>query len=375
MKYRTLKIRHSIFMLGVGLIALAFLSLTVSKRAEPNGCYDQQIAAALQMQQCIERLREQPISEKKFVNDPNRTNLIGLEYSEITTTLGDMAAKRTSTNPDFAALLVKWFSELGVKARDVIAVGSSSSFPALTLATICAAEAMQVLPLIIVSLSASSYGANLPQWTYLDIESFLKNSGCIKYGAIAASLGGERDIASGLDAEGVRYLRHAAQRHLVFLIEEDDIYRNVQQRARLYEQFGKPAVFINVGGAQINVGDYEFTRLLKPGINSFDLRFTPQAQAMSQYFLMRGTPVIHLLNLRKLVLENNLPWDPIPLPIPGTAAIYYHSRIEMVYLWIAIGLAISGWGAFIYGRLKDDLLRRSDVDDHSFILKHYLDRF
>ena len=47
--------------------------------------------------------------------DKNEIGLIGLEWSGITTTLGDIEAKRTSTNPDFAALLVKLFKEAGLK--------------------------------------------------------------------------------------------------------------------------------------------------------------------------------------------------------------------------------------------------------------------
>ncbi len=34
--------------------------------------------------------------------DPNRTGMIGQEYTPITTTIGELPAKRTATNPDFA---------------------------------------------------------------------------------------------------------------------------------------------------------------------------------------------------------------------------------------------------------------------------------
>jgi len=76
--------------------------------------------------------------------DPNRTGLVGVETSPITTTLGNLEAKRTTTNPDFAGLLVRLLNEAGVKEGEAIAVGGSSSFPALLLAVLSAAKAMNV---------------------------------------------------------------------------------------------------------------------------------------------------------------------------------------------------------------------------------------
>jgi poly-gamma-glutamate system protein len=38
--------------------------------------------------------------------DLNQTGLVGLEFSPITTSLGSLEAKRTTTNPNFAALIV-----------------------------------------------------------------------------------------------------------------------------------------------------------------------------------------------------------------------------------------------------------------------------
>ncbi len=72
--------------------------------------------------------------------DVNRTGLIGLETSPITTTLGNLEAKRTTTNPDFAALLVRLLAEAGVKRGETIAVGASGSFPALIVAALSAAK-------------------------------------------------------------------------------------------------------------------------------------------------------------------------------------------------------------------------------------------
>src|SRR5690606_13924448 len=61
--------------------------------------------------------------------DPNGTGLIGVEDSKITTSSGQLEAKRTTTNPDFAALVVSLLREVGVGKGDAVAVGASSSFP------------------------------------------------------------------------------------------------------------------------------------------------------------------------------------------------------------------------------------------------------
>jgi len=76
--------------------------------------------------------------------DPMKTGLIGLESSPLTTTLGQLEAKRTTTNPAMAALLVRLLHQAGVKKGQVVAAGASGSFPALAVAAYCAARAMEV---------------------------------------------------------------------------------------------------------------------------------------------------------------------------------------------------------------------------------------
>ena len=46
--------------------------------------------------------------------DPNHTGLVGPEYTELFTTLGQLEAKRTTTNPDLAALMVYLLRRGGV---------------------------------------------------------------------------------------------------------------------------------------------------------------------------------------------------------------------------------------------------------------------
>ena len=94
--------------------------------------------------------------------DPNRTGMIGPEYTAITTTLGDLAAKRTTTNPDFAAALVRIIATLDLARGAPVVIVLSGSFVGGNIAAIAAAEALGLRPVVVASLSASMWGANDP---------------------------------------------------------------------------------------------------------------------------------------------------------------------------------------------------------------------
>ncbi len=128
------------------------------------------LSAAKEMQEAIHHLRL--CRERKGLSfhldtDPNQTGLIGLKNSSLTTSLGQLEAKRTTTNPDFAGLIVYLLQQAGVKEKDVVAIGASSSFPALIIGSLAAAKALRIMPLYIVSLGASQWGANDPDFTWL----------------------------------------------------------------------------------------------------------------------------------------------------------------------------------------------------------------
>lgn len=68
--------------------------------------------------------------------DFHKTGLIGEEYTDITTTLGSIEAKRTAADPDMAALLVRMFSEAGLRSGDRVGAGFFRVFPSLNLAVL-----------------------------------------------------------------------------------------------------------------------------------------------------------------------------------------------------------------------------------------------
>ena len=254
--------------------------------------------------------------------DPSRTGLIGLETSAITTSLGNLATKRTTTNPQFAGLLVSLLDEAGVRRGDVVAVGASGSFPALVIATLCAARVMGIEPIVIVSLGASEWGANDPAFTWLEMEDCLRGAGLLTVRPVAAAVGGDEDIGRGMSPDGRALLLARIKAAGIPFLSEPGLPANVGERLRLYEKAaaGRPIrAFVNIGGSWANIGTHAEVLKLRPGLAN-DVFIPPRDErGVLQEMAARRVPVIHLLNVKGLCQRYGLPWDPQPLPAPGAA--------------------------------------------------------
>lgn len=256
--------------------------------------------------------------------DPNGTGLIGVETSPVTTSLGNLAAKRTATNPDFAGLLVLLLDEAGVRRGDAIAVGASSSFPSLVIATLAAAEVMGAKPLAVSSLGASEWGANIPAFNWLDMEACLRQAGVLDIRPIALAVGGDEDVGRDMSPAGREFLRARIRESGIPFIEEPGLSENVRERLRRYEEAaaGRPIrAFVNVGGSWANIGTNAEVLKLRPGLLSDVFIPAPGERGVLQEMAARKVPVIHLLNVRGLCERYGLPWDPRPLPAPGAAGL------------------------------------------------------
>jgi poly-gamma-glutamate system protein len=297
--------------------------------------------------------------EKGLALDPaidiNGTGLIGLRYSSITTSLGILEAKRTSANPDMAALIVRLLDEAGIKPGDSVAIGASSSFPALILAALSACQALGVEPVLICSLGASQYGANDPAFTWLDMMDCLRAAGIVDIRPAAVSIGGDSDAGHNMNPQGRDLLLQGIRSRGLYLLEEPDLAANVAARMRIYGQAagrGGIRAFINVGGSWANMGTDQRVLEIKPGLAKF--RAIPPAGRRGVLFEMagRGIPVIHLLYVKGLAKANGLPWDPSPLPQPGRSPLYAMTPGRSP-LFIAMGigyLLLTAVGLFLAGR-------------------------
>lgn len=271
--------------------------------------------------------------------DPSGSGLIGVDYSDITTSLGDLGAKQTSLNPSFAGLMVKWLKEAGVKPQDRIAVTFSGSFPALNLAVLSASEVMDLRPLIISSVGASMYGANIYGFTWLDMEKRLNDAGLLHRRSRYASLGGIVDTHGGLFETGIEEGEAAIARTGVEYLREGTpktVERDVLRRMELYFAEGRPKVFVNVGGNVTAIGWVNETHLLGNGL----LQHFPSCDSPQRGLLFRmheqGVPVIHLLNIERLAAANHLPVAP---DVIGYEADFSSARLHHLK-WLAGLLAL-----------------------------------
>lgn len=247
--------------------------------------------------------------------DPMETGLIGLEWTEMTTTIGHLDAKRTSLNTEFASLMVDLLREANLEAGDKIALGCSGSFPGLLLASLSSAKAMNLDCKSIISLGASSYGANRPDLTILDIYQILINKGLVKNLPVGISLGGEFDMGVEWDREIHDMLLEKIQMSGIPFIWHEHLKDNVKQRADLYgfNTAQSPKAFINAGGATANIGTSTSILHLKPGLITKAKIPPAEEQGMLHFSLKKGIPVIHLLFIKGLANKYGLVWDPVDL--------------------------------------------------------------
>ncbi|UCG91147.1 MAG: poly-gamma-glutamate system protein [candidate division WOR-3 bacterium] len=257
------------------------------------------------------------------INDPNETGLIGLQYSHITTERGDLDAKLTSTNPNFAALVVKFLKETGVKNDDPVFVSLNGSFPALNIAVLSAIRTLDLRPIIITSVGSSMWGANYPQFTYLDMESVLNRAALFEFKTVAASIGGEDDIGRGLSPEGREMIDASIARSNIRSLGGNNIAEVIEKKIEIFNEYGTAKLFINVGeqntalaGAEISSG------FIKP-------RQIKLGTGLIAHFSKSGIPVINMIDINRLAQKYGLPLAPIPVPKVGTGSLYYEFKYSV----------------------------------------------
>jgi poly-gamma-glutamate system protein len=293
--------------------------------------YAEMLMAARSMQQASRIIY--PVKQARGLlpptgSDPNRTGLIGYEYTPITTTVGDLGSKRTTTNPDFAAALVRVIASLSLKPGTPVVLLLSGSFVAADVAAIAAVEALGLRPLAIASIGASMWGATNPDFNLVDMLALLHSEGVLRSKPFAAVLGGEGAIASGIDPETVAVLRGSAMRAGIPLVEQasfsaliDELIRRIQTAGG-----GRPALLVNVGGALIALGSCRESFTFPPGLTVGTVPCTAGEPGLVMRLAASDLPVLHVLNIRELAIEWGLPFDPIPLPVPGNNPMVYGAR-------------------------------------------------
>ena len=276
--------------------------------------------------------------------DVNATGMIGVRYSGMTTTLGVLEAKRTSTQADFAALAVDLLQQCGAHPGDRIAVNLSGSFPAL----LSAAQVMHLQPVVIASLGASMWGANDPDFTWLDMVQALHENTSIRTPMAAVSLGGAGDVGADMDEDIRVRLRARILASAAPFIEETDFTKNIARRMALYLADGTPACFVNIGGNLSSGGARGDYGALRPGLIRSQAQARTRTGGLIGAFLEKKVPVIHLLDMKALALTAGLPYDPVPLPEPGSSAIFSERHYKRAYMAALLAVAAAFLAAYVW---------------------------
>jgi poly-gamma-glutamate system protein len=346
----------------LALISLAIFYLAEATRHKKQAPYwDLKIKAASLDEKCQGVIRQE--LKKRgiaidYENDPNGTGLIGEQSTLITTDLGELRSKLIATNPNFAAVLVKMFKECDLKRGDKIAVGLTGSLPGANLALFCACEVMGIQPVVITSLGASNWGANHPDFTWLDMENVLNKAGLIKNRSVAASLGGGSDNGRGLSVTGRTLLLDAIKRNgaeLIFtgnlkniLLAGGSLRQNIERRMEIFDKYekGQPYnAYINIGGGLASLGSSQNGKIIPSGVNLNLYQRNFPARGVINIMADRKIPVIHILRLTDIARDYGLPTEVAAAPVVGEDPIFFREEYSIastiIYTVILLGIVVA----------------------------------
>lgn len=325
------------------LVVLCAGMAVLGRREGKSEYYDTQVQAARQLAACFDAVKgyKEELGIPMSGEDLHQTGMIGQSYTGITTTLGAPEAKRTTAWPDMAALCVRLLHEAGVRPGDTVGAGFSGSFPGMDLAVVAACESMGVELICIPSVGASTFGANDPELTFPEMMCRLHGDGLIQTWPAAVTMGGSDDIGADMDKTLAADIRLRLAELGLEPVELPDFEENLRWREELYREKGPIDCFIAVGGNLTSLGRGEDSAAIGQGVLS--LTKPPrlhQGSGLVQRYQADGIPVINLLNIKQLVADYDLPYDPVEWPETGQSAVYFDSHSPRG--WMAVGLA----GAF-----------------------------
>lgn len=315
--------------MGIALVSLIGVAAVEAFRTRDYASnYEEKLAAARLAGRAMEVIAQERVARGYEIDlslDPTGSGLLGAEITPITSIAGSLKAKRTSINPNFAAVVVDMLRRAGVQEGDQIAVGYTGSMPAMNVALCAAIETLKLKPIVIASAASSQYGANLPNFLWLDMERLLHDKGLISFRSKAASIGGYEDRGLGMSASSRAWVRDVIARNGLELLEADSYAASLAQRMEIYrQQAGDQPIkaYINVGGGTVSTGRALGRKLFAPGLNT---ALPPQAERVDSVmtrFVRQGVPVVHLVEITSLARQYGFPLPPESPPEIGSGSIY-----------------------------------------------------
>lgn len=357
-------------MLVIAATSLAAILLVESFPERTSEAYLEQMLEASRLSSTAMQAARSERGRRRIpidpIADPTDSGLIGVAMSEVTSNTGNLLAKQTTVNPNWAAVAVHLLREAGVQEGDTIAVGVSGSFPALNISVYAAMTTLRLKPIIISSLSSSQWGANHPRFLWIDVERNLYDRKIFPFRSVAASFGGADDRAAGLSEEGLKLLQRTVRKNRLPLIEPENYAESVVERMAIYREHAKEnpiRAYVNIGGGTSSVGTRRSKFAFQPGINT---RTPPRAaliESVMARFLDEGVPVIHFLQLNRMARRFGLPMSPQLRPPIGTGQIFLQRRYNTWLTAGSLGAVLASLLLFVRsgrGRMALQSARRDD---------------
>lgn len=314
------------------LIALAVIGLVLfaleqgTARYRRVRFYEQKIESAKLSRKAFQAILEYrqklgvPIDT---VNDPDRTGLVGIQYSALTWGRSDLSDALTTLNPNFAAAVVELLLRARVRSGDTVGISWDGTYPALNIHVLAAVRSLGLYPVIVTSQSAGMWGANYPGLTWLDMEKALVDAGVFNYRTVLATLGGEADDGSGFSPEVRELLAATAESVGVECFVPASLEAAVERRLRLFQS---ARAVVSVGRVAADLGD-PMARI--PSGILFARAPRMPSHGTIAALLTKKIPVIHLGNPRRIAQDYGLPVAPHPLPEIGRGRLFFQKRFSV----------------------------------------------
>lgn len=264
--------------------------------------------------------------------------MLGDDWSDITTTLGSLEAKETSTNPDFSALIVRLLHEAKSSEGDKVGVILSGSFPSLAISVLAALQTMKLDALIMSSLGASTYGANQPDATWLDIESALSKTGGLKFRSALVSAGAGEDRGIGLSPEGLAAIHQAAYRNKVNLYIPSSLKESVEKRFEIFKN-NKIKLLINIGGNETALGGCSHSLNIPNGLHSELKGCSDENRGLIVRLNELEIPFINMLDIKNLAIQYGMDVSP-GINYAGSTNLFYKTGTNKTILGIILVIGL-----------------------------------
>lgn len=332
-----------------GFYTLTAMAVPMGDDAILSDARTRYIAAANALHEARLAAVSQETLDELVRSDPQNTGLVGIEWSSYTTTSGDLGAKRLSTSPEWVEVFIGWYREAGLEAGDRIGIGASGSFPALVLAARIAAESFGLEPMVLASLTSSTWGANVPGFDLWEMEKVLVEGGHLSHSFSLLTLGGDGDKALHLFEEDRDFLfRRLAEVEVEtsgeLILRPVSTSESIDVRmSLLFPDNGREcALFVNIGGHAANFGSGVGALSVPAGLT------VPRRQGSLAWAgdsvllrtLKKGVPVVHLLDIRGLAsrqgVSTNFDFEPESRRLTHPPAARYLSAIMALLLTIGL---------------------------------------